>query len=206
MKKIKRLFIIIGILTVLGLTGCGGTKPEVSIDGHTIKMKDTLQQVMDTGIAVMDYSGNRVKSFLSFSSKEVKRDPFNLGLPRIPEYENSSISGSGVSVYLYNDSSKTAEAEACRVFKISYTLDESYKQSKAPVLINGILFDGMTAKETAKALEDAGYKNKTEEGKYDTMLFEGKDCLITVTCEERDSDYYMTEMDIEMDMDIHVKW
>lgn len=205
MNKVKKLCMFLCVLTALSLTGCGGTEPEVSIDGHSIKMKDTLQQVMDTDIAVMDNSGERLKSFSSFSSKEVKRDPFNLGLPRIPEYENSSISGAGVSICLYNDSGKTAEAEDCRVFKISYTPDMNEKKSEAPVLINGIDFDGMTAQEAIKAMEEAGYKNKTDEGKYDTLFFKGKDCLITIGCGRQDGDYYITDVDIELDIDIHVE-
>lgn len=156
-KKQNKLFsiifsvvvVVVGVIAVINLIN--QVKPEVSVDGQTLRVGMTVQELTDAGFSVgisMTGSGG-----------------LNLDVqPQVPGEKYSSTpyyifkdgKYTNVSFSVYNKNVNSCDFKDSRIY--SFSFNSGYKFSDTEVLVNGINVGGMEKEEALLAFEKLGVK------------------------------------------------
>ena len=156
-KKQNKLFSIIFSIAVIAIMAFAAinmlseVKPEVSIDGQSLSVGMTVQELADAGFSVgisMSGSGG-----LDLGSQ-----------PKVPGEKYSSTSYyifkngeyTNVTFSVYNTSVNACEFKDSRIYSFSYSSRFSFSDTK--VLVNGIDVGGMKKEDALTAFEKLGVK------------------------------------------------
>ncbi len=156
-KKTNKLFsiifsvVVVAVVVIVVINRINQVKPEVSLDGQTLSVGMTVQELTDAGFSVgisMTGSGGL--------DLDVQ--------PQVPGEKYSSTSYyifkdgeyTNVSFSVYNKSVNSCDFKDSRIY--SFSLSSYFRFSDTEVLVNGINVGGMEKEEALLAFEELGVK------------------------------------------------
>lgn len=161
-KKQKQLFsifssvLVVVVVIIAAIYLKKQVKPEVSIDGQTLKVGMTVQDLVDAGFSVgISITGS---------------GGLNLDVqPQVPGEKYSSTSYyifkdgeyTDVDFSVYNGSVNSCDFKDSKIY--SFSFNSRFKFSDTEVLVNGIDVGGMEKEEALRAFEKLGVKFDKED-------------------------------------------
>ena len=156
-KKQNKLFniilgvVIVAVAAVAAINMLNQVRPEISIDGKTLSVGMTVQELTDAGFSVgisMSGSGGLdLDAQAKVPGEKYSSTPYYIF--KDGEYTNASFS-------VYNKSVNACDFKDSRIYYFSFS--SRYNFSDTEVLVNGIDVGGMEKEEALLAFEKLGVK------------------------------------------------
>lgn len=157
-KSSNLLFIVFILILIVGAFFYlkGIVKPKVNVNGTTLTINMTVQELVDAGFAIDD-------SLVGRGDMDINKQPDMPGEKYSSTFyylyapnEHGYYDYANVIFSVFNKDVNSAEFKDCQIY--SYRYDPSFQLSDVPVLINDIDFAGVTKEEAIAAIEELGIK------------------------------------------------
>lgn len=201
-KRIVLTAIVAGVLLVLA--GCSSKpqiEPELTIDGHEVKLNETLKTATDTGLTAIGLRKTPLEKMMPFGAMEFQYTTIFITVPS--DDGSNEFMETGVTAYVFNDTDTAAPVPYCKIGNLMYeTINESgQERADKKILINGIDFKGMTAEDAFNAMNELGF-NKKNDGDLESFIFSSGDYYWRFTAAEGDDgQLYITKVELELKID-----
>lgn len=183
MRKTKKLTatILSVVACSLLLMGCSTSKNvelSVTINDNVFALDSTVQDLYDAGFVLCDTGAGNIISdneLPEFEARTVDNiTSYYVGLPT----SNTKAEYTGISIQVYNNSSKSCSLKDCCIFSYCYKPNSEFYAESIKVLINGTNFCGLTPQQGVTAMEGFGITFE-EEDKAEFLEEEDGGFLIT---------------------------
>ncbi len=157
-KSSNLLFIVFILILIVGAFFYfkGIVKPKVNVNGTTLTINMTVQELVDAGFAIDD-------SLRGSGDMDINMQPDMPGESYTSTFyylyapnEHGRYDYANVIFSVFNKGVNSVEFKDCQIY--SYRYDPSFQLSDVPVLINDIDFANVTKEEAIAAIEELGVK------------------------------------------------
>ena len=157
-KSSNLLFIVFILILIVGAFFYlkGIVKPKVNVNGTTLTINMTVQELVDAGFAIDD-------SLRGSGDMDINMQPDMPGESYTSTFyylyapnEHGYYDYANVIFSVFNKGVNSVEFKDCQIY--SYRYDPNFQLSDVPVLINDIDFAGVSKEEAIAAIEELGIK------------------------------------------------
>lgn len=137
-----------------------GVQPDIKINDTQISMRNTVQDLLDTGFVLCDNQGKIMNPLdLTLTGKQIYNTDYYIGVPH--ESGSSYCDSSGVAITVANFDSSGKKFKDCAIYKMAYYPHN--QDSVVKVLVNGEDLSAASFDDWLEFFEKAGYPFKKDD-------------------------------------------